>query len=75
MSGTLAAALQTKKAAIYLDIGVSTLWDKLNPDSPQYDPTFPKPVHLGKHTRIFLIAELDIWLACKAAERHVENAT
>lgn len=25
----------------------ATLYDKMNPKSPRYDPTFPKPVRLG----------------------------
>lgn len=45
----------------------STIYDKINPKSPRYDPTFPKPIKLGGGAIGWLTHEVDDWL-----ERRVE---
>ncbi|MEM0554019.1 MULTISPECIES: AlpA family phage regulatory protein [Aeromonas] len=50
--------------AVEQKIGMSrsTFYDWLNPKSPRYDPTFPRPKHLGKHSVGWSESELDEWL-------------
>jgi len=44
----------------------STIYDRINPDSPRYDPTFPKPIRLGYGAAIgWLEHEVSAWLQCR----------
>lgn len=39
--------IRINELAKKLAIGKSTIYDWLNPKSPRYDETFPKPIKLG----------------------------
>lgn len=56
-----------------LSIGKSTIYDWLNPKSPRYDETFPKPIKLGASSIGWLSNLVDEWLMGKYAEQ-VEHA-
>lgn len=58
-------ALETK-----LGISRSTIYDWLNPKSPRYDPTFPRPHRLGRQSVGWLESEIDNWIL----ERNAANA-
>lgn len=46
-----------------LGLSRSTIYDKLNPGSPRYDATFPKPIRLGNGAAVgWLAHEVDNWL-------------
>ena len=40
----------------------STIYDKLNPKSPRYDASFPKPVKLGARSIGFYESEVQLWI-------------
>jgi len=40
----------------------STIYDKQNPRSPRYDPTFPKKVTLGARAVGWYFGEVEAWL-------------
>jgi len=40
----------------------STIYTRLNPKSPQYDPTFPKPSKFGPRLTVWNSAEIDAWI-------------
>lgn len=41
----------------------STIYDRINPNSPRYDASFPKPIRLGGGTAVgWLSNEIDAWL-------------
>jgi len=40
----------------------STIYTRLDPDSPQYDPEFPKPAKLGPRLTVWNSAEIDVWI-------------
>ena len=40
----------------------STIYDTLNPKSPRYDATFPKPVKLGSRSIGFYESEVNEWI-------------
>lgn len=40
----------------------STIYDKINPKSSRYDPTFPKPIRLGGNSVGWIASEVDAWL-------------
>jgi len=39
--------LRLKQVIKYLGIGRSTIYERMNPDSPRYDPSFPRPIRLS----------------------------
>lgn len=47
----------------------STIYARLNPKSPNYDPTFPKPVELGYGMQNppvgWIESEVDAWLTAQ----------
>ncbi|MHB8744563.1 MAG: helix-turn-helix transcriptional regulator [Sulfuricaulis sp.] len=45
-----------------LRLSRSTIYDKINPKSPRYDATFPKPIRLGGCAVGWLTHEVDEWL-------------
>jgi len=45
----------------------STIYDKLNPNSPRHDPTFPKPIRLGGFAVGWLSHEVDEWIGRQIA--------
>jgi prophage regulatory protein len=46
-------------------LGRSTIYDKLNPQSPRHDPTFPKLVPLGGRAVGIVEGELNSWIAAQ----------
>jgi prophage regulatory protein len=51
-------------------IGLSdtTIYEKINPNSKQYDPTFPKPIKLGdgKNPPVgWIESEIERWIASR----------
>ncbi|MGE6164432.1 Prophage CP4-57 regulatory protein (AlpA) [compost metagenome] len=40
----------------------STIYDRVNPKSPRYDSTFPKPIKLGLSAVGWLEHEIDAWV-------------
>ena len=54
----------------------SAIYERLDPESPRYDPTFPKSFLLGgENTRAigFIAEEIDAWVVAKAARRKGSN--
>lgn len=45
-----------------MGVSRSTFYDWLNPKSPRYDPTLPRPKPLGKKSVGWIESELDEWL-------------
>ena len=43
----------------------SSIYDRLNPSSPRYDPAFPKPIRLGQRAIGFLESDADAWIATR----------
>ncbi|EAQ5909991.1 AlpA family phage regulatory protein [Salmonella enterica] len=53
-----------------LGIARSTIYDWINPESPRYDPTFPRQILLGKKSVGWLESELDQWLLQRGTSIH-----
>jgi len=45
-----------------LGISKSSLFDKMNPQSPRYDESFPKRVHIGMKSVGWLEHEIEAWI-------------
>lgn len=49
-----------------IGVGGSTIYDWMNPRSPRYDSTFPKPIKLGKAAVGWLAGDIFRWLESRA---------
>ncbi|UOO89780.1 AlpA family phage regulatory protein [Vitreoscilla massiliensis] len=65
--------LRIKEVATKLAIGKSTIYDWINPKSPRYDPSFPKPIKLGGNSIGWFSTMIDEWLTNKYLEQHPES--
>ncbi|HHO0410254.1 TPA: helix-turn-helix transcriptional regulator, partial [Klebsiella quasipneumoniae] len=54
--------LRLNSIVIKTGIARSTIYDWLNPKSPRYDSSFPKPRKLGKQSVGWLESEIDGWI-------------
>ena len=52
-----------------IGISRSTVYDWINPNSPRFDDSFPKPMRLGVNSVGWVDTELEDWLAEKIAAR------
>lgn len=59
--------LRGKQVDFRLGISRSARYEKLDPSSPRYDPTFPKPISLGASSIGFLEHEVDTWIQSRIA--------
>lgn len=46
-----------------LGLSRSTIYDRLDPGSKRYDPTFPKPISLGERAVGWVEREVEDWIA------------
>lgn len=61
--------LRTKQLSKFLGLSRSAIYDRLNPESPRYDSTFPTQIHLGGRSVGFLEAEVNEWLKARIEAR------
>lgn len=54
--------LRMKHLIMKLGISRSSIYEKINPKSPRYDPAFPKPIKLGSSTVAWVESEIDHWI-------------
>ena len=55
--------LRRRDLELRLKLSRSTIYDKINPDSPRYDASFPKPIRLGVGAAVgWIESEVDDWL-------------
>lgn len=47
----------------------TTIYRKLDPKAPEYDPSFPRPIPLGAQAIGFSERELDAWIESRKAQR------
>lgn len=61
--------LRRKQVQARTGLSRSTIYARLNPKSPTYDPTFPKPIDLGlgmKNPPVgWIEAEVEAWLSAQ----------
>ena len=54
--------LRMKHMLTKLGISRSSIYEKINPKSPRYDPLFPKPIKLGTAAIGWVEEEVDQWV-------------
>lgn len=57
--------IRRKELSEMIKLCPSTIYDKMNPDSPRYDASFPKRVHLGIKSVGWLEHEVEAWINSK----------
>lgn len=57
--------LRRKQVEARTGLSRSTIYDRLNPKSPRYDPSFPKQISLGEDAVGWIEAEVDAWIAAR----------
>lgn len=67
--------LRIQQVAEKLSIGKSTIYDWLNPKSPRYDASFPKPIKLSAKSIGWLSSEVDAWLIKRVALTRITDLT
>ena len=68
------AILRRRQLEARTGLARSTIYDRLNPKSPRYDPTFPRPVKLGGNAIGFIESEVDFWIAQQILGREDAHA-
>lgn len=78
MSGQRLRILRRKQLEDLTGLSRTTIYDRLNPKSNTYDPTFPKPVELGvgmKNPPVgWIESEVETWLQNQVAKRAGNSA-
>ena len=54
--------LRRKAVETRTGLSRSTIYDRLSSKSPRFDPSFPRPIHLGLHAVGWIDSEIDAWL-------------
>lgn len=52
-----------RELCLFTTLGRSSVYEKLDQKSPRHDPTFPRPVKLGKSRIAFDLSQVKLWLA------------
>ncbi|MGU5638088.1 AlpA family phage regulatory protein [Aeromonas hydrophila] len=63
--------LRCKDVIEKLGISRSSLYDRLKPSSPRFDPSFPQSIHLGANSVGWLEHEIDTWVLEKRTTNSV----
>ena len=58
--------LRIKDLTNKIGLARSTIYDWLNPKSPRYDETFPKPFKIGKSSIGWFEHDVDSWLILRS---------
>lgn len=64
--------LRAAQAGAKTGIARSGLYARTNPDSQQYDPTFPLPIKIGPRSVGWIGEELDAWIERRAQTARVK---
>ena len=57
--------LRAAEAAKFIGQGLTALYEKLRAGGPYADPTFPRPIRIGKRMVAWRQEELEAWIASR----------
>ena len=60
--------LRLKQVQERLGLGRSTIYDRINPKSPRYDRSFPKPIKLGVSAVGWIEENITAWIESRVEE-------
>ena len=55
--------IRIKEFAAMISLSRSTIYDRLNPKSPRFDPTFPRPIKLGASAIGWHLVDVAAWIS------------
>lgn len=61
-SATHPRVLRLKQVLERVGLSRSTIYDRMNPASPRYDDTFPKPIKIGSSAVGWLESSISKWI-------------
>lgn len=61
--------IRLKDVIIMTGLSRSTIYDKLNPKSPRFDPSFPQKICLGARAVGWFLKDIENWLGSKSGKR------
>ena len=64
-SQTEVVIIRRKKVEARTGLARSTLYDRINPKSPRYDATFPRPISLGAGAVGWIESEITDWIEAR----------
>jgi prophage regulatory protein len=76
LKGKIMAILRLKQVASLLSISKSSIYERLNPRSRRYDPTFPKRISLSNASGGavgFLQEDVNAWIASRVGASRPEQ--
>ena len=63
--------LRLKDVQKRIGLSRSTIYDRLNPNSPRYDDSFPKPIKLGFSAIGWIEESVDHWILGRLSVTHI----
>lgn len=63
--------LRMKQTENKVKLGHTSIYNKLNPNSDEFDATFPPPIRVGKKAVRWIEEELDAWITSRPRTRDV----
>jgi prophage regulatory protein len=60
--------LRRKQVEQAIGLSRSTIYARLDKNSPRYDPTFPKPITLGSMSVAWVESEIQGWISSRIAD-------
>lgn len=63
--------LRLKQLTERIGLGRSTIYDRMDVQSPRYDATFPKPIKLGAAAIGWIDSEITIWIEQRMSAKEV----
>jgi len=63
------ALLRRVEVQVRTGLSRASIYDRLNPDSPRYDSSFPAPVRVGAMAVRWRQDEVEVWIASRPRTR------
>lgn len=63
--------VRMKELVTLIGLSRSTIYDRLNPKSKRFDPTFPKPIQLGASSIGWKMGAVLAWIAALPQADHI----
>ena len=60
--------LRLRQVILRVGLSRSTIYDRINPKSPRYDDSFPKPIKIGASAIGWIEASIIEWIESKIAQ-------
>lgn len=68
IGGSELRVVRLKQLTVMIGLSRSTIYDRMNPNSPRYDDSFPRPIGLGGKARArgWFLSDVKCWLGMQA---------